>query len=764
MGAIQTVGAQVPRNRPELPGRDFRPDGAWRRRTTTIREQRRSLLRQRATAALNARVGSAAPRVAGAFHLPIVLVRPSDAVTLFTPQQYRDILFSSVPAGRPYSLSTFYAQLSSGAISIDGTVFNWWTAPQPAAYYEDRCNGIGVSQPCANPRPNGAPSPMGELLLGALTALDDGSVDWGAFDNDGADGIPNSGDDDGYVDFVTFIHPAVDGACGTSHLWSHRWVLRVWNGGAPYVTKTPRAGGGSILIDDYILQTGVGGSTACQASRIMPIGTMAHETGHAFGLPDLYDTDPSALQSEGIGEWGLMGSGNYVSPDSPARYEAWSLLEMGWVTVAPISDSRTIVTNPVTQSDSVFYLPVDGRDEYFLLENRQPLESDSALLNPNRPGGKLPGLLIWHIDNAKVQSASARAANTVNVGPIPGVALVQADGANQLRLPITNGASNRGDAGDPYPGSTANTRFTWQSRPRAEDNAGGFAGFVVDQIRQVTPKGAMSFRIVRRGLSVIAPDRDGVMISVDGKLMPRFEEVIPPGERVSLSAQDAAAIGDGRTGLVFKDWSNGQPREFELTADPVKPDTLIARYATAYRVRQVGIRGSGDLTTPISQISSGGGYVAENTSVTLRAVPSAGAQFLGWRGDTTTSNLELTLTPQHAYDLILDFSIAPSVTLQDAARVLLGGAVDRGPYLGAGLDRDGNHNGTYDLADFLRFAASRRGAGAPVVAASAAAPATPAANAGAAATPPQAAKNVLQRRPATSGVRQPNRPTTGGNR
>ena len=30
-------------------------------------------------------------------------------------------------------------------------------------------------------------------------ALDDGSVDWGQFDNDGPDGIPNSGDDDGFV-------------------------------------------------------------------------------------------------------------------------------------------------------------------------------------------------------------------------------------------------------------------------------------------------------------------------------------------------------------------------------------------------------------------------------------------------------------------------------------------------------------------------------------------------------------------------------------
>ncbi|HEU4648631.1 MAG TPA: M6 family metalloprotease domain-containing protein [Gemmatimonadales bacterium] len=710
LGAMQAVEAQVPRGRRELPGHDFRSDGAWRRRTTTIREQRRSLLRAGATAALNARIGTAAPRVSGAFRLPIVLVQPSDAIAPFAPQAYQDVLFSPSPVGRPYSLNTFYAQLSNGAVSLSGTVFGWWAAPRPAAYYEDGCNGIGVSAPCAHPGANGAPSPLGEMLLGALDALNDGSVDWGQFDNDGPDGIPNSGDDDGYVDFVTFIHPAVDGACGTAHLWSHRWVLRAWHGGLPYSTKTPSARGGMILIDDYILQTGVGGSTACQSTRIMPIGTMAHETGHAFGLPDLYDTDPGPAQSEGIGEWGLMGSGNYVSPDSPARYEAWSLAEMGWVTVAPITDTRTITTNPVTQSDTVFYIPVDSRDEYFLLENRQALESDSALLNPLR--GKLPGLLVWHIDNAKVQSVTVRASNTVNVGPIPGVALVESEGGNQLRLPVSNPNSNRGDAGDPFPGRIGNTRLTWTSTPRAQDNGGAYAGFVIDRIRQVVTKGALSFRVVRRGLSVIAPDHDGPMVMLNQWQGPRYEEVLAPGDQFSVSADTLHVLGDGRTGLLFRSWSNGQPRAFQLTADPNTPDTLIAHYAPAYRVQISRIRGSGNLLAPalLYRAPATAAYVAEHENLNLRAEPADGAQFLGWGGDTTASNPQLTIAGTRPYELTLDFSIASSVTVDFAALTLLQGAIGPGDPLPDAWDRDGNQDGRYDLADFLRFAASRRAA------------------------------------------------------
>ena len=79
-----------------------------------------------------------------------------------------------------------------------------------------------------------------------------------------------------------------------------------------------------LKINSYTLQSGQGGNTACTAGQIMPIGTVAHETGHAFGLPDLYDTDAGSGTS-GIGEWGLMGAGNYARPYSPSSFDAWSL-------------------------------------------------------------------------------------------------------------------------------------------------------------------------------------------------------------------------------------------------------------------------------------------------------------------------------------------------------------------------------------------------------------------------------------------------------
>jgi immune inhibitor A len=212
----------------------------------------------------------------------------------------------------------------------------------------------------------------------------------------------------------------------------------------------------------------------------MPIGTIAHETGHAFGLPDLYDTDrfDQGNSGEGIGEWGIMGSGNYARAYSPAGYDAWSLAELGWVTVDTLTTSRTVTINPIQTSDTVFYVPLAGTDEYLLLENRDSLLSDTAQMSASFGSRrKSPGLLIWHMDQSVINSGNG--SNSVNDALINGVALEQADGQNQLRL-STGG--NRGDAGDSYPGSTVNRSWTLMTNPGSRNNAGTYAGFIIDSI------------------------------------------------------------------------------------------------------------------------------------------------------------------------------------------------------------------------------------------------------------------------------------------
>lgn len=485
----------------EVDGLDFRPEGAWRRGTERVRSRRRALLGRGQLAQLNGPGGSAT-RIAGAFTVPVIPIAFANVAAPFPAAAYHQVLFSTAPAPLPYSVRTYYAEASRGRVTIDGVVFGWVTADSSDLYYEDGCNGIGVLSAC----PHGA-RPLGDLLLAAVARSDTGATDWGLFDNDGADGLPNSGDDDGVVDFVTFLQPEVDGACGTTNLWAHRFDLGAWVSGG-YVTRSPRRDaqgspipGQFIHVRDYTLQSAVGGTDACTAGQLMPVGTVSHETGHAFGLPDLYDTNlRSPAVTQGIGEWGIMGSGNYTQPYSPAGFDAWSLTELGWVTVDTVPTAPgTVTVPPLALGDTVLALMVPGTDEYFLFENRQAIGSDTAQLNPactfrTRSCAKAPGLLLWHIDAGQVAAHGFRQGNAVNVGPVHGVALVQADGLNELRQP---GSRDRGDAGDPWPGSTGATRFDEATTPAAVDNQGRSAGFALDSIRQVAAAGDIAFRLTR---------------------------------------------------------------------------------------------------------------------------------------------------------------------------------------------------------------------------------------------------------------------------
>jgi M6 family metalloprotease-like protein len=480
----------------EVYGFDFRVHGAWRAQTERIRAARHRLLQQGEIAALN-RAGG--PAVAGSYLVPVLPIAFTNVAPPFPAEQYQDVLFASPPLSQPYSVRSYYAEASRGRVTIDGVVLGWVIADSTDRYYEDGCNGIGVLNSCPH---HGVR--LGELLLEGLRGADDGSVDWGAFDNDGPDGVPNSGDDDGVVDFVAFLQPEVDGACGNDNLWAHRYDLAVWNGGSPYVTRSPRRAlggqpipGSFIQVRDYTLQSAVGGPDACSAGAIMPIGTLAHETGHAFGLPDLYDTNlRSPGVTQGAGEWSIMGSGNYARPYSPAGFDAWSLMELGWATLDTLGQDRSLGLGPVAAGDTVLVAPIPNTDEFFLLENRQALGSDSAQINPDcqfrtRSCAKGPGLLIWHIDQGQVDAHGFGQDNRVNSGPVQGVALVQADGLNELRTP---GGKNRGDAGDPWPGTTGASLFSPTSNPAALDNQGRDAGVVLDSIRQLEPMGAVGFR------------------------------------------------------------------------------------------------------------------------------------------------------------------------------------------------------------------------------------------------------------------------------
>ena len=241
--------------------------------------------------------------IEGTRAIPVLMARYNNSGSApFPVTDLQTELFDGpwLPTG---TMTQYYQEISYGRFTVTGTVFPWQQLPRDDTFYEgpDEPNG----EPCNGVCNNAEMVAFVRDLLG----LNDGAIDFSQYDNDGPDGTPNSGDDDGFVDFVAFVHPETGGECGNNNtnIWSHRWMLTGWPGGNEFETDDDANGGGKILIDDYVIMPAL----ACDGTTMIEIGVFAHEFGHAFGLPDLYDTVNSNGRSAGIGLWGLMASGSW---------------------------------------------------------------------------------------------------------------------------------------------------------------------------------------------------------------------------------------------------------------------------------------------------------------------------------------------------------------------------------------------------------------------------------------------------------------------
>jgi M6 family metalloprotease-like protein len=301
--------------------RAFNVKRAWSQKVKRIKQQREAYLAVNGPQALAALPMDYA--VSGTMAIPVFLCEFANKPGAFDSLAVQTKLFGPGPG----TVTDYYSEVSYGLLNMTGTVYDWVTLSNNDTYYEGAlgCNGL-----CG--------TTMGQLMTEVLDAKDP-QIDFGQYDNDGPDGIPNSGDDDGFVDFVAFVHSEYGGECGpasNNNIWSHQWVYSGIDASEqPYETDDPAAGGGFIQIDEYTMQPVL--NCPPDNATLNEIGVFCHEFGHSFGLPDLYDINNTLTSiSSGIGFWGIMGSGNWNQPDSPAHPCAWTRMQLGWVTPTDI--------------------------------------------------------------------------------------------------------------------------------------------------------------------------------------------------------------------------------------------------------------------------------------------------------------------------------------------------------------------------------------------------------------------------------------------
>lgn len=271
------------------------------------------------------------------------------------------------------------------------------------------------------------------LVQEAIDAAETAGVDFSIYDND----------NDGNVDGIIVIHAGYGEEAGgvSNTIWSHHWTLgtyqRTYDG---------------VTIDDYAIVPELRNNFG---SNITNIGVICHEFGHSLGLPDLYDTNTSDGDSEGIGEWGLMGSGNWNNNGaSPSNICAWSKVFLSWSNPVVLSSPLSILLPNSAQNNTLYRVNTPHANEYFLLENRQFVGFDIGL-----PG---TGLAIWHVNTSKTTTSHIDD-NDVNADEsLKGVDLEEADGNLDL-----DSNTNRGDDGDLFPGSSCNLSFGDNTTPNS---------------------------------------------------------------------------------------------------------------------------------------------------------------------------------------------------------------------------------------------------------------------------------------------------------
>lgn len=347
------------------------------------------------------------------------------------------VLFGANPEG---NLTQFYREVSGNRLNVTGTVSPWVRTAITRA--EVVGTGYGL----------GSDSRVGDYLVQAIARLD-GTTDFGRFDNDGPDGVPNSGDDDGYVDAAIFQFVERAAACGGNGIWPHRSTIRGWTGSA-YATNDVRPNGQPVRVDDYIVQSAVD----CAGGAPQNIATIAHEMGHILGLPDFYDASGGLLPAQrrwvlgcftlmAAGSWGCGGGSLFGSAVRPSHMSPFEKATLGWITEQEVGAgwNMRFTLDPVQSSGRALRIPLRGAGEYLQVEYRPATGFDNGLA--------ASGVLVYHVEPGRALRPCATCPRLYRV------MLVEADNDGAL-LKTAQEGGNRGVAGDVFTGTRTITEAT----------------------------------------------------------------------------------------------------------------------------------------------------------------------------------------------------------------------------------------------------------------------------------------------------------------
>ena len=484
---------------------------------------------------------------------------------------------------RAGSLSHFYSEMSHGQFALTGQALERWYASDNNAEFYLADTG---------------PQDSFGLFTADILRQVDNDIDFGLFDNDGKDGIPNSGDDDGFVDmiFMSMLTVPQGFVIGTA-TGVARLGLR-----ENLTTADPSRRGGSIKIRSDTHSKGPAGVLLRGHTFEVAVGSMAHEFGHFLGLPDLFNTRFAQAGGEivpeqdsgGIGYWGLMAHGTrgWDEAGGPNPFSAWSLEQLGWIGTNNSDlevverDRFDVEFGDVNAGGKVRQIAIPGSEEYFLVEHRG---RETSYYERDLPSS---GLLVWHIDPSQLDNDDERtkvvdlvsadglyadAGFPIGTVPAPRAGFDNLDfWANDDDYQRARGG-NLGDAGDTFDGVTT-TEFSVLSNPAApsglaianirRSSDGMIADILLDDSRRAgvvlgTEEWSGSIQvvadvIVRPGGRLVVTGGTTLMFSADrlaGGLDPERAELVVEGTLLlNPTGSDAILLTSARDNPLTGDW------------------------------------------------------------------------------------------------------------------------------------------------------------------------------------------------------------------
>ena len=338
---VPRAEAQYPRPRVgqfEIPGKDFRSNGAWRQRTNAIRAQRQAMLAAGRFGAMNVRgSGASSAVVTGSFKIPVVPIRYSKYRHHHAVHAGRVPGRCSSPARRRPALTASRPTTSScrtGTSPLTGWSSRGCRWTPPTAYYEDGCNGAF----CADPSRFGSDAHRQALATGVqrrrlvhrVGAVRQRRPRWhpelaGRRRLRGLRHFPAAGSRRRRAGPRTSGPTAGSSAASTT---------------APATSPRRSAPVADASRFPTTSSRAVGRQWGLHPGQIMPIGTVAHETGHAFGLPDLYDTPRTPRASASSASWAPATTPEPTAPRAWRGGPCWSSAGSRWIPSRPPAPSR----------------------------------------------------------------------------------------------------------------------------------------------------------------------------------------------------------------------------------------------------------------------------------------------------------------------------------------------------------------------------------------------------------------------------------------